>query len=95
MSRPLGLLHCGGSIIKVSHICKDRERNGSAILESDVSAARARCWSVQNDPVEDTDSEFVDARRAWGQDEVRPVQQAPRAILPREAERRAGFALSF
>ena len=46
--------------------------------------------AVEDDPAEDTDAEFVDARRAWGQDEVRPVRQAARAILSREAERRAG-----
>jgi len=51
--------------------------------------------AVQDDPAEDTDAEFMDARRAWGQDEMRPVRQAARAILSREAERRAGVCSKF
>jgi len=46
--------------------------------------------AVQDDPAEDTDAEFVDARRAGGQDEMRQVRQAAGAILSREAERRSG-----
>src|ERR1035437_7578843 len=46
--------------------------------------------AVQDDPAENTDAEFVDARRAGGQGEVREVRQAARAILSCTAERRAG-----
>ena len=46
--------------------------------------------AVQDDPAADTDAEFMDARRAGGQDEMRQVRQAARAILSRKAERRAG-----
>jgi hypothetical protein len=37
--------------------------------------------AVQDDPAEGTDAKFVDARRAGGQDEMRPVRQAAPAIL--------------
>jgi hypothetical protein len=47
--------------------------------------------AVQYDPAADTDPEFMDARRAGGEDEVLQVRQASRAILSREAERRAGI----
>jgi hypothetical protein len=47
--------------------------------------------AVQDDQAEDTRPQCLDARRAGSQDEMRPVRQAARAILPREAERRAGL----
>jgi hypothetical protein len=49
--------------------------------------------AVQDDPADNPRLEFVDARRAGGQDEVRPVRQAARAILSREAERCSDIAL--
>ena len=47
--------------------------------------------AFQDNPPEDPDAEFLDTRRTGGQDEVRPVRQAARAILSGEAERRAGI----
>ena len=46
--------------------------------------------ALQDDPRQNPHAEFMDARRTRGQDEMREVRQAARAILSREAERRAG-----
>jgi hypothetical protein len=46
--------------------------------------------AVQDDTRNDPGAELMDARRAGGQDEVRRVRQATRAILSHDAERRAG-----
>jgi hypothetical protein len=47
--------------------------------------------AFQDDPRHDPRAEFVDARRAGSEDEMRQVRQAARAILSRAARRRAGF----
>src|SRR5450759_4297735 len=46
--------------------------------------------AVQVDPRDHPGAEFMDARRAGGQDEMRQVWQAATALLPSEAERRSG-----
>src|ERR1035437_9094254 len=47
--------------------------------------------AVQYDPRENPGAQFMVARRAWREAEMRPLRQAARAILSREAERRAGI----
>ena len=64
--------------------------NNASQLTSDPLNLVHRLDAVQDDPREDSRLEFVDARQAGREAEMRRVRQAARALLSRGAERRAG-----